>query len=43
MRAYLHAILELCDDGVFGNELEELLAPGEWDWEDEEHKDAHLR
>lgn len=41
--AYLKAILQLRDDGIFGDELEELLAPGEGQWDDEEKEDEHLR
>lgn len=39
----LHAILQLCNQGTLRDEPEHPLAPCEWEGEDQEHKDAHLR
>jgi hypothetical protein len=39
---YLHAILQLCNDGAFRDEHEKLAAPCEWERDDQSKEDGHL-
>lgn len=40
--AYLHAVLKLCYERTFRDEVEQLPAPGEWHWDDQRHEDDHF-